>query len=89
MTKAMSKLIVFKRYVCYEMRDESIIDRSVEAVVAINPDHVVSVLPRKSSTRDDIFCSSEYFCHVVTANNSSTSVEGTLNEVVAQLQPTP
>ncbi len=85
----MSKLIILKRYVCYQMRDESIIDRSVEAVVAINPDHVVSVSPRKSSTRDDIFCSSEYFCHVVTANNSSTSVEGTLNEVVAQLQPTP
>jgi len=85
----MSKLVLLKRYVCYEMRDESIIDRSVEAVVAINPDHVIKVSPRKSSTRDDMFCSSEYFCQVVTSNSGSTSVEGTLNEVLAQLQPTP
>ena len=81
----MSKFVIMTRYVCAYGKDGCHFDMGGGRLVAINPEHVVKVFPRKAPERDNMVHSSPHFCEIITCNGGSELVEGDFLDIVGQL----
>jgi hypothetical protein len=82
------KLVHFKKHSCIEKRYYSLAHENFNVPIAINPDHVIAILPRHRTklykTEDSVY-SSDVWCELFTINGGQWDVDGSYEEVTNKL----
>lgn len=85
------KLVIFKKHSCIEKKYQSLAQENFNRQLAINPENIVSVLPRSKTKLYDTsesVSSSDVWCELYSVSGGCWDVDGTFEEVINKLSST-